>query len=54
MNKKKIFIIALAAVCAAVLWLAVGMIDYCRLHRFEKPIFCVGINLSDDGGTGNR
>lgn len=52
MNKKKIFIIALAAVCAAVLWLAVGMIDYCRLHRFEKPIFCVGINLSDDGGTG--
>ena len=33
MNKKKIFIIALAAVCAAVLWLAIGMnrkrLSYC-------------------------
>lgn len=52
MSKKKTSIVVMAVACAVVLWLAAGIIDYCRLHRFEKPIFCVGINLSDDGGSG--
>lgn len=52
MNKKKIFIVAIVMVCVVALWLTVGIVDYYRLHRFEKPIFCVGIDLSDDGGSG--
>ena len=52
MNKKKILIVLRAVVCAVVLWLAVGIVDYYRLHRFEKPIFCIGTNLFDDGGSG--
>ena len=47
MHKKRIFMAVITVVCAVVLWLAVGIVDYCRLHRFEKPIFCVGINLCD-------
>ena len=49
MNKKKIII---AIACAVVLWIAVGIVDYGRVHSFEKPIFCVGTELADDGGSG--
>lgn len=49
MKKKKIII---AAICTVVLWVAVGTIDYGRVHSFEKPIFSVGTELSDDGGSG--
>ena len=49
MNKKKIII---AIPCAVVLWIAVGIVDYGRVHSFEKPIFCVGTELADDGGSG--
>lgn len=52
MHKKKIFMAVIAVVCIVVLWLTVGIVDYCRLHRFEKPIFCVGVNLCEDGGSG--
>ena len=49
MNKKKIII---AIACAVVLWIAVGIVDYGRVHSFEKPICCVGTELADDGGSG--
>ena len=49
MNKKKIII---AIACAVVLWIADGIVDYGRVHSFEKPIFCVGTELADDGGSG--
>lgn len=49
MNKKKIIV---AVICAVVLWVAVGIIDYGRVHSFEKPIFCVGTELADEGGSG--
>lgn len=49
MNKKKIII---AVICAVVLWIAIGIVDYGRVHNFEKPIFCVGSELADDGGSG--
>ena len=47
--KKKMMI---AAVCVVALWLAAGIVDYVRAHRFEKPIFCIGTELADDGGSG--
>ena len=49
MKKKKIII---AIVCIFVLWIAVGIVGYGRVHSFEKPIFCVGTELADDGGSG--
>ena len=49
MKKKKIII---AIICIFVLWIAVGIVDYDRVHSFEKPIFCVGTELADDGGSG--
>lgn len=52
MNKKKIFKIVTAVVCIAVLWLATGITDYYRLHRFEKPLFCVCFEPMQDGGSG--
>ena len=51
-SRKKIIKAGTAVVCAGVLWIAAGIVDYYRLHRFEKPLFCVGINLADDGGSG--
>lgn len=52
MYKKKIFVTVTVVVCAVVLWFAVGIVDYCRLHRFQKPVFCIGTNLCQDGGSG--
>ena len=49
MKKKKIII---AVACILVLWIAVGIVDYGKVHSFEKPIFCVGTELADDGGSG--
>ena len=49
MKKKKIIITIVSIV---VLWLCVVIIDYSRVHSFEKPIFCVGAELADDGGSG--
>ena len=49
MKRKKIII---AVICAVALWIAVGIVDYGRVHGFEKPIFCVGTELADDGGSG--
>ena len=38
MKKKKIII---AIVCILVLWIAVGIVDYGRVHSFEQPIFAI-------------
>lgn len=43
MEKKKIVI---AIICTVLLWIAVGVVDYGRVHSFEKPIFCVGTELA--------
>ena len=44
--------IVLIFVIFAVLWLAIGFIDYRRVHSFEMPIFCVGTEVFKDGGSG--
>lgn len=35
------------------LWLCIGIIDFVRVHRFERPLFCIGAQTADDGGSGN-
>lgn len=46
----KRFLISLsiiAAICAFM-----GIFDFFRVSRFEKPVFCVPIETADDGGSG--
>ena len=47
--KKKIII---AIICVTLLFITMGLVDYVRVNRFEKPIFCIGTDLADDGGSG--
>ena len=47
--KKKIII---SIICTTVLFITMGLVDYVRVNRFEKPIFCIGTNTADDGGSG--
>lgn len=35
-----------------ILCIGAGLIDYSRVHKFEKPWFCVITNGYDDGGSG--
>ena len=49
MKRKNIII---AVICAVALWIAVSIVDYGRVHGFEKPFFCVSTELADDGGSG--
>lgn len=36
----------------AVLCTAMGILDFFRVSRFEKPIFCIPAEIADDGGSG--
>ena len=47
--KKKV---AVGLLCAAALWIAVGAVDLIAVNRGSRPIFCVGTQLADDGGSG--
>lgn len=49
MKKKRILIGILAVV---VLWLAAGAVDFMLVTNYRKPVFCIGIDLADDGGSG--
>lgn len=35
-----------------VLWLCAGIVDFALVTNYEKPIFCIGVDLADDGGSG--
>ena len=48
MKKKTI----MATACAALLWLAAGLVDYSRVHAFERPLFCICTEPLQDGGSG--
>lgn len=50
MGKKKM--ICLGIVLVLFLWVGIGTVDYLRVHNFEKPLFCIGVDLADDGGSG--
>ena len=49
-KKRVLFTIAVIA-C---LWLLIGIIDFVRVHSFERPIFCILPTeyAADDGGSG--
>lgn len=49
--KKKNWLIVIAVFL--VLWLAAGITDFCRVYRFEKPLFCMLSDGADDGGSGH-
>lgn len=52
MNKKKIVFIVVGVIL--VIWLAIGIIDFSRVHSFERPIFCIITESSyQDGGSGH-
>lgn len=50
MKKKKKIIIAV--VCVIAVWLIMGIVDFALVHNYRKPLFCVGVDLADDGGSG--
>ena len=39
-------------ICLMVFWLCAGCIDFALVHSYKKPIFCIGMDLADDGGSG--
>ena len=47
---KKKFIVAV--VCVIVLWFVIGIVDFALVHNYRKPLFCIGVDLADDGGSG--
>lgn len=48
--KKKTLIILIIII---LLWIVIGIVDYSKLHGFEKPVFCIPVSTSDDGGSGH-
>ena len=49
MKKRKIII---AVVCAVILWITVGIVDFSLVHSFRSPVFCVCSEPMQDGGSG--
>ena len=37
---------------AVVAWVVIGVIDFTMVNSYHKPVFCVGAELADDGGSG--
>ena len=48
-TRKKVIIII---VCIIAVWFIVGVVDFVLVHNYRKPLFCVGVDLADDGGSG--
>ena len=48
-TKKKIIIVL---VCITALCLIMGIVDFALVHNYKKPLFSVGVDLADDGGSG--
>ncbi|MBR5264991.1 MAG: hypothetical protein IKV63_00080 [Clostridia bacterium] len=47
MKKLIIFIL-----CATLVWSALIITDFLLVRTYHKPLFCIGANLADDGGSG--
>ena len=42
----------LLIVVLVLLWVGIGAVDYFRVSRFERPLFCLPVETADDGGSG--
>ncbi len=51
-KKSRIKSIVIAILVVLVLWLCVGITDFALVHNYRNPIFCIGVDLADDGGSG--
>lgn len=52
--KKKTKIILIVSGILLALWILIGVIDYSRVHSFERPIFSFIIEPQyEDGGSGH-
>ena len=49
MKKKRIRIVI---ACIVAIWAITGIVDFALVQNYHKPIFCVGVDLADDGGSG--
>ncbi len=49
-KKKKVFFVF---VILTAIWVMIGVVDFSRVHSFEKPIFSIGAGTADDGGSGH-
>jgi len=49
-KKKKMFLVVVILVA---IWAIVGVVDFSRVHSFEKLIFSIGTETVDDGGSGH-
>lgn len=54
MNSKKKMAskVVIAILGIIVLWLCIAITDFVLVTNYEKPLFCVGVDLADDGGSG--
>lgn len=43
----------LAIVILTAVWVMIGIIDFRKVHSFERPLFCIGTETADDGGSGH-
>lgn len=48
-TRKKVII---TIVCIIAVWFIVGVVDFVLVHNYRKPLFCIGVDLADDGGSG--
>ena len=44
--------VVIAILGIIVLWLCIGITDFVLVTNYEKPLFCIGVDLADDGGSG--
>ena len=49
MSKKKIIVIV---ACVIAPWIVIGALDFAMVSGYNKPVFCIGIRLADNGGYG--
>lgn len=52
-EKKKVKIQIILIISIFCLWIIIGLVDFCLVKSFKEPIFCVGKNLAQDGGSGH-
>ncbi len=49
-KRKKVSIVIIVIF---VVWIIIGIVDFARVHSFEKPLFCIMVETADDGGSGH-